>query len=73
MDCIPHVCEDKQRRRGMAPPHQQKRLEFLPTILLSSDSTAQEDHQHPHPAKDNQRRKTTEKPKKDYTTTAMPQ
>lgn len=73
MDCIPHGCEDKQRRRGMAPPHQQKRSEFLPTILRSSDSTAQGDHQHPHPAKDNQRRKTTEKPKKDYTTTAMPQ
>lgn len=29
----------------------------LPTILRYSDSTTQGDHQHPHPAKDDQRRK----------------
>lgn len=47
MECILHGCEDKQWRRGMAPPHQQKSPEVLPTILRSSDSTTQGDHQHP--------------------------
>lgn len=44
----------------------------LLTILRSSDSTTQGDHQHPHPAKDDQRRKIPEIPTKDYKTTTVP-
>lgn len=33
VDCISNGCEDKQRRRGMAPPHQES-PEVMPTILV---------------------------------------
>lgn len=36
------------------------------------ESTAHGDNQHPHPASDDQRRKTPEIPTKDYTTTTVP-
>lgn len=33
VDCISNGCEDKQRRRGKAPPHQES-PEVLPSILV---------------------------------------
>lgn len=39
VDCIPHGCEDKQRRRGMAPPHQQSCLPFYVLVILLHKET----------------------------------
>lgn len=39
VDCIPHGCEDKQRRQGMAPPHQQSCLLFYVLVILLHKET----------------------------------
>ncbi|KAJ8315364.1 hypothetical protein KUTeg_007514 [Tegillarca granosa] len=51
VDRLPYGCEDKQRRRRMAPPHQQESPEVQPVLLCACDSSLQGNRQHPEPTK----------------------
>ncbi|KAJ8317057.1 LOW QUALITY PROTEIN: hypothetical protein KUTeg_004961 [Tegillarca granosa] len=72
VDRLPYGCEDKQRRRRIAPPHQQESPEVQPVLLCACDSSLQGNRQHPEPTEDDQRGKTPELPTKDYKTSTVP-